>query len=137
MSKLINIILVLVCLFAIGFSQSPELVACIEKDCPDEYKKCKSTSGCESKLNKCATKCGEKVAQTCWTLCLGVPGAAANVCLCAVNKGCIKNATLLDRIAMQAMSALENANLKAEWSYPDIILLLHITINQREVTHIL
>ena len=123
---MIKIILVLLFLVAIGFAQSPELVKCIEQQCPDQYKKCKSTSGCEKKLNSCAAKCGEKLNQSCWTLCLGLPGAAANVCLCAVNKGCIKNMTVLDRISLQAMNILDNANLRSQWSYPDIILPINI-----------
>ena len=111
---MIKIILVLLFLVAIGFAQSPALVECIEKKCPDQYKKCKSASGCEAKLKKCADKCGEKLNQSCWTLCLGLPGAAANVCLCAVNQGCISKMTLLDRIALQAMNVLDNANLRSQ-----------------------
>lgn len=111
---MIKAALVLLFLFAVCLCQSPELVECIEKNCPDQYKKCKATKGCEDKLNKCAAKCGEKVNQTCWTLCLGLPGAAADVALCAVNKGCIKNISLLDRIAMHAMQALEDNNLRSQ-----------------------
>lgn len=65
-----------------------------------------STSGCEKKLSNCAEKCGEKVAQTCWTLCIGLPGAAANVCTCAVGKGCIKNASKIDVIGLNLMEAI-------------------------------
>ena len=101
-----KIILVLALLVAIVFAQSKELTECIEQKCPDQFKKCKAASGCEAKLKKCADKCGEKLNQSCWTLCLGLPGAAANVALCAVNQGCIKNMTLLDRIALQAIEAL-------------------------------
>jgi hypothetical protein len=89
------------------FAQSKELTDCIEAKCPDQYKKCKSTSGCEAKLKKCAEKCGEKVAQTCWTLCIGTPGAGANVCTCAVNQGCIKNASKIDVIGLNLMQAIQ------------------------------
>ena len=95
-------------LFALVFAQSPELIACIEAKCPDEYKKCKATSGCEDKLKKCATKCGEKLNQTCWTLCLGLPGAAANVALCAVNKGCISSVSDIDTFGLTLMAAIQN-----------------------------
>lgn len=94
-------------LLALVFAQSPELVKCIEEKCPDQYKKCKAASGCEDKLKKCAEKCGEKIAQTCWTLCIGLPGAAANVATCAANQGCIKNAALFDRIGLNLMQAIE------------------------------
>lgn len=93
-------------LIVLTLAQSPELVQCIEKKCPDQYKKCKSTSGCEDKLKKCAEKCGEKVAQTCWTLCLGTPGAAANVCTCAVNAGCIAKISKIDIIGLNLMQAV-------------------------------
>ena len=53
-----KIILVLALIVALTFSQSPALVKCIEDRCPEQYAKCKKTSGCEDKLNKCATKCG-------------------------------------------------------------------------------
>lgn len=99
-------------LIAFVFAQSPELMACIEQKCPDQYKKCKATSGCEDKLKKCAQKCGEKVNQTCWTLCLGVPGAAANVALCAVNQGCISNASVVDRAGLSLMNAISNFESK-------------------------
>lgn len=96
----------------LGFvsAQSPELIKCIEEKCPDQYKKCKNTSGCEDKLKKCANQCGEKVAQTCWTLCLGLPGAAANVALCAVNNGCISNASNVDKLGLTLMNAIETYN---------------------------
>lgn len=103
-----KIILFAFLLVALVVAQSPALVACIEKNCPDQYKKCKATSGCEDKLNKCAAKCGEKVNQTCWTLCLGVPGAAANVCLCAVNQGCISNTSVVDVVGLTLMGAISN-----------------------------
>ena len=41
-------------LIVLTLAQSPELVDCIEKKCPDQYKKCKDTKGCEDKLKKCA-----------------------------------------------------------------------------------
>lgn len=94
-------------LLAVAFTQSDALVKCIEQKCPDQYKKCKAAKGCEDKLRKCAEKCGEKVNQTCWTLCLGLPGAAANVALCAVNNGCIANASKADRVALNLMAAIE------------------------------
>ncbi len=101
-------ILIVLMLAVVCFAQSPALIDCIEKKCPDQYKKCKATSGCEDKLKKCAEKCGEKVAQTCWTLCLGLPGAAANVATCAVSQGCITNGvTMTDRIGLNLMSAIE------------------------------
>lgn len=101
-----KVLFVALFLVALTFAQSPELVKCIEDNCPDQYTKCKSASGCENKLNKCATKCGEKLNQTCWTLCLGLPGAAANVCLCAVNKGCIANVTKDDLMGLTIMHVI-------------------------------
>ena len=98
--------IIAVLLVAIVYAQSPELVQCIEKNCPTQYDKCKKTKGCEDKLNKCAAKCGEKLNQTCWTLCLGLPGAAADVALCAVNKGCISSISKYDRIALTLMQAI-------------------------------
>jgi hypothetical protein len=101
-------ILIVLMLAVVTFAQSPALIACIEAKCPDQYAKCKSTSGCEDKLKKCANQCGEKVAQTCWTLCLGLPGAAANVALCAVNQGCLAGeVTMIDRIGLNLMTAIE------------------------------
>lgn len=102
-----KVILVVLLILGLAFAQSPELVKCIEERCPDQYKKCKATSGCEAKLNKCAGQCGEKVNQTCWTLCLGLPGAAANVALCAVNQGCISNVAKIDKVAMNLMTAVD------------------------------
>lgn len=102
-----KVIVALLLLLALAVAQSPELRACIEERCPDQYKKCKSTSGCEAKLEKCAKQCGEKVAQTCWTLCIGLPGAAANVCTCAVNQKCITNVSKIDRVGLNLMEAIE------------------------------
>lgn len=99
-------IIALMLLLALVFAQSAELRKCIEDKCPDQFKKCKSTSGCEAKLEKCAGKCGEKVAVSCWTLCLGLPGAAANVCTCAVNAGCLSGASTLDIIGLNLMGAI-------------------------------
>ncbi len=93
-------------LLALAFAQSAELRKCIEDKCPEQYTKCKATSGCEAKLEKCAKQCGEKVAQTCWTLCLGTPGAAANVCTCAVNQKCITNVAKLDVVGLNLMGAI-------------------------------
>jgi hypothetical protein len=101
-------VLILLLLVALAIAQSPELEKCIKEKCPDQYGKCQKTSGCEAKLKKCAEQCGEKVAQTCWTLCLGLPGAAANVALCAVNQGCIKNSSEVDIIGLTLMQAIEN-----------------------------
>ena len=84
-------LLFILALFAVAFTQDPELEACIKKNCPDQYNKCLATSGCKEKLEKCEAKCGAKIAASCWTLCLGTPGAAANVATCAVNQGCLKN----------------------------------------------
>ena len=102
-----KVIVALLLLLALAVAQSPELKKCIEERCPDQFAKCKSTSGCEAKLEKCAKQCGEKVNQTCWTLCVGTPGAAANVALCAVNKGCIANSSKLDRIGLNLMQAVD------------------------------
>ena len=95
-------------LLALVFAQSPELLDCIEKKCPDQYKKCKANKGCEDKLKNCAAKCGEKLNQSCWTLCLGLPGAAANVALCAVNQGCIAKISQSDKIGLSLMAAINN-----------------------------
>ena len=101
-------VLLLIVLVALINAQSPELVKCIEDKCPEEYKKCKAKSGCEDKLNKCANKCGEQLNQTCWTLCLGLPGAAANVAICAVNQGCISSISKADRLGLTLMGAIDN-----------------------------
>ena len=103
-----KVFITLMLLLALVFAQSPELRACIEQKCPDQFTKCKGTSGCEAKLEKCAKQCGEKVAQTCWTLCLGTPGAAANVCLCAVNQGCLSKVSKLDTIGLNLMGAINS-----------------------------
>lgn len=103
-----KLIILTIVLFAIINAQSPELVECIEKRCPDQYSKCKATKGCEDKLKKCADKCGEKLNQTCWTLCLGLPGTTANVALCAVNQGCIANVSKADRLGLTLMAAINN-----------------------------
>jgi hypothetical protein len=95
-------------LLALVFAQSPALLECIEKRCPDQYAKCKAASNCENKLKNCAAKCGEKLNQSCWTLCIGLPGAAANVALCAVNQGCISNASQVDTIGLTLMAAINN-----------------------------
>lgn len=113
-----KVILFTLLLVALVFAQSPALTECIEKKCPEQYTKCKSSSGCEDKLRKCANKCGEKIAQTCWTLCLGITGAATNVALCAVNQGCITNASAIDRAALTLMHVIENfqtKNLQIQW----------------------
>lgn len=101
-----KVIIALMFLLAIVFAQSPELDACLKEKCKDNYDKCKKTSGCEDKLKKCADKCGEKLNQSCWTLCLGLPGAAANVALCAVNQGCISNISKFDNIGLNLMGAI-------------------------------
>jgi hypothetical protein len=102
-----KVIVAILLLLALAVAQSPELRACIEKKCPDQYEKCKKTNGCEAKLEKCAKQCGEKVAQTCWTLCIGIPGAAANVCTCAVSQNCITKITKIDRLGLNLMEAIE------------------------------
>lgn len=99
-------ILLAMLLVALTFAQSQELRDCIEAKCPEQFKKCKATSGCEAKLEKCAAKCGEKIAQTCWTLCLGVPGAAADVCVCAANAKCLGSASKLDVVGLNLMAAV-------------------------------
>ena len=111
-----KVIILSVVLVALVCAQSPELRACIEKNCPDQYSKCLKTSGCEAKLEKCANKCGEKLNQTCWTLCLGLPGAAADVALCAVNKGCITSMSKVDKAALTMMQAISHRtnNLRSQ-----------------------
>ena len=111
-----KVILLIILLAIVINAQSPALIECIEKGCPDQYKKCKAASGCEAKLEKCAAKCGEKLNQTCWTLCLGLPGAAANVALCAVSAGCIKNMSKVDRAALTLMQAIsmKKSNIRAQ-----------------------
>lgn len=99
-------IIVAMLLLALALAQSPELLDCIEKKCPDQYAKCKAASGCEDKLKKCAKQCGEKIAQTCWTICIGLPGAAANVATCAVNQGCITSVSKLDVVGLNLMGAI-------------------------------
>lgn len=92
-----KVVLALLCLFiAVNsfdiskFAPEPnDLESCIAERCPTEFAKCKSTSGCEDKLKKCEAKCGAKVDYTCWSFCIGTPGAAANVCNCAVKQGCL------------------------------------------------
>jgi hypothetical protein len=93
-------------LVAVAIAQSPALRQCIKDKCPDQYDKCLKASGCEAKLEKCANQCGEKVAVSCWTLCIGIPGAAANVCTCAVNQGCLANVSKIDMIGLNLMQAV-------------------------------
>jgi hypothetical protein len=102
-----KVFIVLLTLIVLLAAQSEALIKCIEERCPDQYKKCKSTSGCEAKLKKCAEKCGEQVAVSCWTLCLGLPGAAANVATCAVNQKCLSNVSIVDRVGLNLMTAIE------------------------------
>jgi hypothetical protein len=102
-----KVFVVLCLVLALAFAQSAALTKCIEDKCPDQYKKCKATSGCEAKLKKCAEQCGEKIAQTCWTLCIGLPGAAANVCTCALNQKCITNVSKFDQVGLNLMQAIE------------------------------
>lgn len=40
-------------------------------------------------MDKCADKCGTQVNKLCWTTCIGLPGAAANLAVCAANVGCV------------------------------------------------
>lgn len=101
-----KVIIALMLLLALAFAQSADLEKCLKEKCTDKYDKCKATKGCEDKLKKCADKCGEKLAQTCWTLCLGVPGAAANVCICAVNTGCISGISKFDTLGLNLMEAI-------------------------------
>lgn len=82
-------ILLALCLLAFANSQSPALVDCLNLKCPDQYNKCKATIGCEDKLKKCATKCGDNGNQTCWFSCISTPGVAYNVAKCGVIQGCI------------------------------------------------
>ena len=114
MAKLINILIVLLCLFAFGLPKYEELKKCISERCPKQYAACLKNGKCEAKLEKCADKCGVKVDQTCWTFCIGLPGATADCAVCAVNQGCIANASLLDRIALNAIQAVSNANLRSQ-----------------------
>jgi hypothetical protein len=89
--------IVVLCLFVavscfnIAPEVDPALEKCIKERCSDKYAKCKATKGCEDKLNTCEAKCGAKVNQTCWTFCIGLPGAAANVATCAANQKCLSS----------------------------------------------
>lgn len=91
-------ILFVLALIAVAFStsliQDSDLEICIQKRCPDQYQKCLNTKGCKDKLEKCEAKCGAQVDVSCWTLCIGLPGAAANVATCAVNQGCLKSSIM-------------------------------------------
>lgn len=102
------VILLLVLFVFIKADPFDDMKACIEQRCPDQYKKCMATSGCEAKLRKCADKCGLQLNQTCWTFCIGVPGAAASAATCAVNQKCIQSASKLDSIGLNIMTAIDN-----------------------------
>jgi hypothetical protein len=102
-----KVFIVLLALIVLLTAQSAALKKCIEERCPDQYAKCLKAKGCEDKLNKCATKCGEKVDVGCWTLCLGLPGAAANVATCAVNQKCLANVSIVDTVGLNLMTAIE------------------------------
>jgi hypothetical protein len=91
MKSIILVIALFAAVFAFPLIKDSDLEVCIKQRCPDQYKKCENTKGCEDKLHKCEDKCGAKVAVSCWTLCIGTPGAAANVATCAVNQGCLDN----------------------------------------------
>ncbi len=102
-------ILLIFLIFAVAFSDAcDDLQACVQVQCPDQYAKCKSTSGCEDKVRKCCNQCGAKVNQTCYTFCIGVPGAAANVATCAANKGCVKSISPFDRAGLNLLRAIES-----------------------------
>lgn len=104
MKVLVLILLVLACIKADPFD---DMKACIAERCPDQYKKCMDNKGCEDKLRKCADKCGIQLNQTCWTFCIGLPGAAANAATCAVNKGCLDSSNF-DRIGLTLMTVINN-----------------------------
>ena len=91
-------LLFVLCMFVLVSSVDPVLEKCLQDKCPDQYSKCQKTSGCEDKMNKCLAKCGAKVDKTCWTLCIGLPGAAANLATCAANQKCITVQTLYELI---------------------------------------
>jgi hypothetical protein len=93
-------LLIALCFFTVlsSVDPSPALVQCLQDRCTDQYNKCQNTSGCDAKMTKCVDKCGEKVNQTCWTFCIGTPGAAANLATCAVNQKCIVGADIFDLV---------------------------------------
>ena len=95
MKTILFLIALIAVAFSSGFLQETDLEKCIQQRCESEYNKCLNTKGCKDKLEKCEAKCGAKVAVSCWTLCIGTPGAAANVANCAVKAGCL-NDSLLD-----------------------------------------
>ena len=102
------LLLLVVLLAVIKADPFDDMKACIALKCPDQYAKCMKASGCEDKLRKCADKCGLKVDKTCWTFCIGLPGAAANAASCAVNQKCIESSSKLDSIGLNIMSAIDN-----------------------------
>lgn len=87
------------CLFLFVNSQiDPTLDKCLRDRCSTEYAKCEATSGCKAKMEKCLNQCGAKINQTCWTFCIGTPGAAANLANCAVNQKCITNVSIYELV---------------------------------------
>ena len=56
---------------------------------------------------------------------MGLPGAAANVALCAVNQGCLANVSKLDKAGLNLMQAIETI---MNWndSKPNILTYLMI-----------
>ena len=51
-------ILITLCLVCFALAQSPELIECIERNCPDQYAACKKNANCEAKLRQGADNCG-------------------------------------------------------------------------------
>ena len=80
---------IIIVLLALIILTVADLRECIQERCPDQFQKCEDKSGCEDSLWKCEAKCGAAFNPICWTFCLGGPGVAADVAICANNQGCL------------------------------------------------
>jgi hypothetical protein len=108
--KAVLVLLLLVAL-ALAFKADPStpeeitaLKKCIAEKCPDQYAKCLKAAKCEKKLTDCAYKCGTTSDnQSCWTLCIGLPGATANAAICALKQGCVSKPSGADLLGLTLM----------------------------------
>ena len=111
-----KVLLLTILLAGLVYAQSAELMECLQTKCPDQYDKCLENANCEGKLRDGAKDCGEKVNYTCWSKYVLFNVPAQNVCFCAVEAGCLANASesdlLVASLAKTVMSKV--GNLKSQ-----------------------
>lgn len=109
------VLLILVLLVCIKADPFDDVKTCLSEKCPDQYDACMKQDGCEDTHRWWGEKCGLKVSYLCWSLCIASTGPAANAATCAANQKCLPNATRLDRLALNLISAIGNSeNLQQE-----------------------